>query len=75
MSKPSKACRPHGAGEAGLDVGEPDIIGPRTGAQPGPMAAAVIGTVDQNPRHTGGAHLSVLCQPDRSPIGGVPDRL
>jgi hypothetical protein len=45
------------AGEARLDVGQPDIIRPPLGADGRPKAALVIRAIDQQPANAGGAHF------------------
>ena len=39
------------AGEALLDVGQPQVIGPRIGADPNRVAAAVVGAVNEQSAH------------------------
>jgi hypothetical protein len=46
------------AGKAGLDVGQPDIIGPLVAADRDVMAALVIRTIDQETANAGRAHFS-----------------
>jgi hypothetical protein len=44
--------------EQGLDIGQPDIVGPSSGTGRGRMAAPVILTVDKQTAHAGIAHLA-----------------
>jgi hypothetical protein len=46
------------AREPGFDVREPDIIGPSVAADRRPMAAAIIGAIDQEAANAPGAHFS-----------------
>jgi hypothetical protein len=45
------------AGEATLEIGEPDIVRPFVGADRRDVAALLVGAVDQDAAHAGGAHL------------------
>jgi hypothetical protein len=44
--------------EPWLQIGQPDVIGPSVRAHGRPVAAAIIGTVNQETAHASGAHLS-----------------
>jgi hypothetical protein len=46
------------AGEARLDVGQPNVIGPSVPADRRRMAAMIIGAIDQQAANAGGAHLA-----------------
>jgi hypothetical protein len=45
------------AGKPRLDVRQPNIIRPSVAADRSPMAAMIVGTVDEQTAHPGGAHL------------------
>jgi hypothetical protein len=45
------------AGEARLDVGQPDVIRPSVAADRRPMAAPEIRAIDQQAANASGAHL------------------
>ena len=45
------------ADESRLKIGQPDILGPSITADLDPMAASVIGAIDQQPANASGAHL------------------
>jgi hypothetical protein len=44
--------------EPRLDVGQPDVVGPRISADRNGMAAAIVGAVHEDPVHATLAHLS-----------------
>jgi hypothetical protein len=46
------------AGEPGLDIGQPNIIRPSVAADRGPVAALVIGAIDQETANVTGSHFS-----------------
>ena len=46
------------AGEAGLDVGQPNVVWPAIAADRGPMAALVIRAIDQETANTTCVHFS-----------------
>jgi hypothetical protein len=46
------------ADEPGLDVGEPDIIGPPVAADRRPMAAVIVAAIDQETANATGAHFA-----------------
>jgi hypothetical protein len=46
------------AGEPGFDVREPDIIAPSVAADRRPMAALIIGAIDQETANAAGTHFS-----------------
>jgi len=46
------------AGEAKLDIGQPNIIGPSVAADRRPMAALIIRAIDQETANASGAHFS-----------------
>ena len=48
-------CR---AGELVLKIGQPDIVGPLIGADPDGMRVLIVGAIDQQTTHAGGAHLA-----------------
>ena len=47
----------HLADEQRFDIGRPDLIGPRVGAD-GPMGAFIIRAIDQQPANAGCAHCA-----------------
>jgi hypothetical protein len=47
----------HLADEQRFDIGQPDLIGPRVGAD-GPMGAFIIRAIDQQPANAGCAHCA-----------------
>jgi hypothetical protein len=55
VSAPLAACL---ASEPGLQIGQPNIIGPSVAADGCPMAAVIIGAIDQETANAGGAHFS-----------------
>ena len=46
------------ADESRLDVGQPNIIRPSVAADRGPMAAMVVGAIDQETANATGSHFS-----------------
>ena len=44
--------------EPGLDVGQPNVIGPPVGADRFPVAAPEVAAIDQKTANAGGAHLT-----------------
>jgi hypothetical protein len=55
------------AGEARLDIGQPDFIRPVVPADGRPVATPIIGTIDQETANAGGSHL---CEGDLVLAGG-----
>jgi hypothetical protein len=53
----STATTAGGTDEPGLDIGQPDVIGPSIGIEARRVAAAMVGAIDQHSAHAGGAHL------------------
>jgi hypothetical protein len=49
---------PAETGEQGLNIGQPDIIGPSIGVDRGRMAATKIAAIDQQAARAGIAHLA-----------------
>ena len=45
------------ASEPGFDVREPDIIGPSVATDRRPMAAVIVGAIDQEAANASGAHF------------------
>src|SRR5258706_10992117 len=46
------------ADELRLQIGQPDVIGPSVAADRRPMAAVIVGAIDQQAANAGGSHLS-----------------
>ena len=45
------------ADECPLDIGKPDLIRPSVGAEPGPMAALIVGAINQETAQARGPHF------------------
>jgi hypothetical protein len=46
------------ADEPGFQIGQPDIIRPSVGADCGPVAAPIVGAINEQPANASAAHLS-----------------